>query len=240
VAFDFPNSPTTGQIYQPTGGPLWQYDGEKWKGGQVAGPQKEQFFDVSGLTQKDIPVPAWAKHCRITGSIFVSAAAYVQMRVSVDGSTFIAGASDYTNNAPTHTSTGQVFGSVAQATASAFILSSSADIATIPINFTTEINVARPSTSAILFVKSYSRVYLAASTLVTAWYGGWVNAAPMGSVLVAKALRILLNTGSFAAGSTLHVEWLGDDAQIPTQNAIPDAPSDGQKYVRRNGAWVVA
>ena len=30
MAFDFPNSPTVGQRFQPVGGPSWQWDGTTW------------------------------------------------------------------------------------------------------------------------------------------------------------------------------------------------------------------
>jgi hypothetical protein len=35
--FDFPNSPSVGQVYQPAGGPSWQWDGTVWKSYQTNG-----------------------------------------------------------------------------------------------------------------------------------------------------------------------------------------------------------
>lgn len=39
MSFDFPASPTTGQVYSPAGGISYKWDGEKWKGGVLAGLQ---------------------------------------------------------------------------------------------------------------------------------------------------------------------------------------------------------
>lgn len=46
---DFPNSPTTGQIFQPiAGGPAWRFDGTKW-GAQGAPLPYLVGFDVPGI-----------------------------------------------------------------------------------------------------------------------------------------------------------------------------------------------
>lgn len=37
MAFDFPSAPSTGQVYQPAGGPSWQWDGAVWKSYQTSG-----------------------------------------------------------------------------------------------------------------------------------------------------------------------------------------------------------
>src|SRR4051794_14127078 len=97
--FDFPTSPATGTISNG-----YQWDGEKWLGGSgAATPVTEQHFDVSGLVTLNIPIPSWAKAAQLIGSCFVGVAGgYVTLRVSDDGTTFKAGASDYAATGPIH------------------------------------------------------------------------------------------------------------------------------------------
>ena len=89
MALKFPDSPTTGQTFT-SGGVTYMWNGYGWVGGGVAQQPTEQFFDLSGLAYLDIPVPTWAKHCILNGNAFVVAGSYVLMRVSTDGTTFLA------------------------------------------------------------------------------------------------------------------------------------------------------
>lgn len=45
MAIDFPNSPTTGQIYT-VGGRSWQYDGEKWAIVDPYVNAQNQLYDI--------------------------------------------------------------------------------------------------------------------------------------------------------------------------------------------------
>ena len=235
MAFDFPATPTTGQIYQPAGGPFWQYDGEKWKGGAIAGPQKEQFFDVSGKSSQDVAVPTWAKIARITASILSTTTnASVQLRISGDGTTFAGTVSDYNSAGPFHNAGTPTYSTVVPVNAGAIQLSVPVDNLNIPHTVSAQISLQRPTTADVFGYRVHSSNYHSVGANHTGWYNGYVNTSATTSLTV-KALRFLFPVAK--GSSYINVEWLGDDAQMPTQNAIPDAPSDGGEYVRVNGVW---
>jgi hypothetical protein len=239
VAFDFPASPSQGQIYAPTGGPAYQWDGEKWKGGQPSGPQTEQFFDASGLANVDIQVPTWAKGVEITGNTMSASGTYPVLRVSMDGTTFLAGATDYSNVGPIHNTGSSGYAVAALATGDHIQLGLNSDVPTFPQLFTANMTLVRPTTSTSYHLKNYLSLFqsLAANQYRTYWNTGEVRNA---TGLAIKALRVLCNGGTFNAGSWVRVKWLGDAAQVPISNAIPDSPHDGGHYVRQNGLWVRA
>jgi hypothetical protein len=222
---------------------LWAWDGEKWKGGAIAGPQKEQFLDLSGLTQKDITVPTWAKGCKITLAVTAALAGTgaIYVRASVDGTTFLSGASDYVIAAPYHLA-GEASGSTgfhtqAQVNVSSWPLTYGTDNVSLAQIATVDLTLVRATTSDVFTfaAKGTGLHNTSAIGFATTWHQGYLSAAASGSALTIKALRFI--TVQADPGSYIHIKWLGDDAQIPTQNAIPDAPSDGGEYVRVNGVW---
>jgi hypothetical protein len=235
--FDFPASPATGDVYAPTGGPAYQWDGEKWKGGQPSGPQTEQMFDASGFANVDIPVPTWAKAVEITGNTMSANGTYPVLRVSMDGTTFLAGASDYSNVGPIHRSGTASYNIVALTTGDHIQLGLNSDSVILTQLFTTNMTLVRASTSVYYHFKNYLSYFqsAAANQYSTYWNTGEVRNA---TGLAIKALRVLCNGGTFNAGSWVRVKWLGDAAQVPISNAIPEAPNDGGYYLRRNGVWV--
>ncbi len=237
MAFDFPASPTNGQVYAPSGGPAYQWDGEKWKGGQPSGPQTEQFFDASGLTNVDIAVPTWAKAVEITGNTISATGTYPVLRVSMDGTTFLAGASDYSNVGPIHRSGTASYNIVALAIGDHIQLGLNSDSVILTQLFNANMTLVRASTSVYYHFKIYLSYFqsAAANQYSTYWNTGEVRNA---TGLAIKALRVLCNGGTFNAGSWVRVKWLGDAAQVPISNAIPDAPMDGGNYVRKNGLWL--
>lgn len=237
MAFDFPSSPTSGQIYTPTGGPAYQWDGEKWRGGQPSGPQTEQFFDCSGLTVQDIVVPTWARAAHIEGSIYVNQQNWILLRVSEDGTTFKAGTSDYGIAGPMHYSGTSGYAAQAGANISGMWFTQSGDTPGFAHQFTADIDVARPAGTSYFVMRSYAHSYDSATAgkSSTFWLFSYPNA---NTVTQLKALRILLGlAGSFGAGSWIRVKWFGNDAQVPISNAIADAPSDNGEYTRVNGIW---
>ena len=240
--FDFPASPTTGQVYAPTGGPAYQWDGEKWKGGQPSGPVTEQDFDVSGLAYKDLAVPTWAKQARLTVNMRnTTGNIYVALRVSVDGVNYLAGAADYANAGPYHQTAGPTpYLTQPVQTGSAFILTIGGDNFAIPHKVTGTIDVTRPNTSTTLAYQGQGVSYnnTANQGWATNQIGGYVATASLGSALSLKGLRLLAMGGTYGPGSSIHVEWLGDAASVPISNAIADAPNDQGRYVRSGNAWV--
>jgi hypothetical protein len=235
--YDFPTSPTVGQA---ANGYVWS--GQAWMGGLGnAGPVTEQYFDLSGLALIDIPVPTWAKLAQVDLYVW-QAATQVVLRMSTDGTTFLAGASDYASGGPLHNSGSSAYSSVAVAAGNLINVDVQGDSAALPRQIALDIALTRPDTAKTIAVKGYVKVLdsAAASLTRTYWPYGYASNTALGSALALKALRFLTNSGAvLGAGSWLKVKWLGDSNAIPQTNAIADAPSDGQKYARRNGAWVV-
>jgi hypothetical protein len=239
VAFDFPASPTNGTV---SNGYTWSAAADMWVGGPgVSGPVTEQTFDPVGLVNLDIPVPSWAKGVTIDGSVYTTGAAAVVMRVSFDGTTFGAGASDYNNAAAQHSTGTQGYAGLATTANNFMYVSVNADSVIVPQNFSAEMNLTRPNSSALFHLKTYTKMYDSAATQQyrTWWGNSAVMPALSGTNLAIKAIRILHGTSgvAFPAGSFVRVKWLGDSAAIPATNAISDAPSDGNEYVRVNNIW---
>jgi hypothetical protein len=242
MGFNFPAAPIQGEVFQPAGGPAWMWDGEKWRGGGIAGPQKEQLFDISGLTQKDITVPTWAKSMQFTMYAYIPApTTTIGMRVSSDGTTFFAGASDYSSySAPVHNTGTLAYATSASTIGSSILLTASGDnLAAVPATISGDMQLVRlGAASTIMIFKAWAKwADSAAGTLHRNWQTwGWPSSSL--SLAQIKALRFFSTNGAaFAAGSSLHIRWIGDDAQMPVSNAIPEAPNDGKAYVRRNGVW---
>ena len=53
MAFDFPNNPTTGQVFTQ-GNRSWRYDGEKWVVLNEAANQQNQLYDIMVLMNMDV------------------------------------------------------------------------------------------------------------------------------------------------------------------------------------------
>ena len=232
MAFDFPTSPTVGQVVNG-----YSWDGEKWKGGQIAGPQKEMFIDYSGLSVVDVAVPTWAKSCKVTAVIQPTSAGALYVRASCDGTTFLAGASDYAYNGPYHQMTGSQYLTVAITASSFWPLSGGSDNTTVPAIVTAEISLQRSNDAHFAF-RTQGVSHHTTTAYMTNWYTGYLPGSVTGGALTIKALRFYNLTGK--PGSYIHIKWLGDDAQIPISNAIPDSPMNGKAYVRVNGNWVDA
>ena len=239
MAFDFPTSPANGDV---SNGYTYSTAAGAWLGGPgMAAPTTQQFFDLTGLSQIDILVPSWAKGVQINGSVLFSNANLAQLRVSFDGTTFAAGASDYQNVGGSHATGSGGWANNTLAAGSAISLTLSSDSLTLPQNFNVEMNLLRPNASGYFHSKSYSHTY--DSNAVNGYRQHWWSGNPqvaLSTALAIKALRVFPGNagGTFVAGSWLKVTWLGDNAQIPQSNAIAEAPQDGKFYRRRNGLWV--
>lgn len=87
---------------------------------------KSQNFDVTGFSTIDVPVPATAKMAKLSGSIKLSATGGVALRWSTDGSTFPAGAGDYSEAGFYHQAGTGGYGTQAVANVSGWNLTPSA------------------------------------------------------------------------------------------------------------------
>lgn len=241
--FDFPATPAPGEVYTPANGPSYQWDGEKWKGGGQAREPDEQFFDLSGLTQRDIVVPTWAKGVQLIGSVFVLASAGAMLRVSADGTNFFTGASDYIYAGSALNTGTALYQSVAQATGAGMYLCLAGDNTAVAQQFDAVLNVVRDNAAGQVFtLKADGRGRDAGATILyRGWHGtGFVQTATT-SALALKALRVLMSSGgAFGPGSWLRVKWLGDTGQLKVGTSVPDANTDGKLYGRKDNAWIEA
>ncbi|MET0166185.1 MAG: hypothetical protein ABW318_14420 [Vicinamibacterales bacterium] len=237
--FEFPSSPTLGQSANG-----YVYDGTGWLGGglSMAGPITEEFFDMSGKTQQDVTVPAWAKGVEIVASIIPPAAANnaLAVRVSADGMTFPAGANDYAVAAPYHVSAPTAsFATQAAANRDSLTLGIGGTTTALPHLVDAFLTLERKLTSEGFTARAYSRAQDATAGSSTAWHYSYVQGATLGSALRVAALRFFLWSagGTMGNGSFLKVKWHGPATDLPRTNAIPEAPSTGGEYVRVNGVW---
>lgn len=238
AAFDFPSSPTTGQVFTQNG-VTFVWNGYAWIGNaQQAGPQTEQLFDLSGKATLDIAVPSWAKAAALEISAFPPNGAYIGMRLSADGTTFFSGASDYRLVGPQHFTGTAAFTKADVTPVTEIQLSLVSQDAAIATSVTAQLSVSRASTALTFGLKNYSKTFgLATTQLFSTWWGHQYLMPAVTTALTIKALRIYSSTGTFGAGSWVQVNWIGDSAAIPTGNAIADAPQDNGEYVRVNGIW---
>jgi len=233
--FDFPASPAVGDVSNG-----YVFNGVGWSGGPAIPTPTEQFFICDGMATLDVQVPAWAKGCEINGAIYISNTAYLMARVSMDGTTFLAGASDYIYSGAQHNSQGgaSAYITYAGAGTTGFTLSATGNNGAYPINVNAEMILARALSTQYITSKSYAKNYnsTASAGYLTYWSQDLLGGAPMGSGLQVKALRFLLTSGNFGPGSWLRIKWLG--GEVPqTNGTVPEAPADGWQYTRVNGVW---
>jgi hypothetical protein len=237
--FDFPANPAIGDASNG-----YIFNGVGWAGGPIASTPTEQFFDLSGLTTKDVVVPAWAKHVEIEGCVYISVGTVAPIvQISADGTTFLAGAANYAYGGSVLNSGTGAHQQVPTNTTMGLWLSFLGDNATgaMPHLFTADLQLVRGNSSPNLFtMKSYAKSYdsAAANLYRSSFIHAYVAAAAT-TALAIKALRFTLNAaGSFNPGSWIKVKWLGAASDIPQSNAVGEAPQTGKTFGRRNSAWI--
>jgi hypothetical protein len=171
---------------------------------------KEQSFVADGKAQQDILVPAGAKMCQLIGVCFNATAAINQvgLRMSLDGTTFLAGATDYSVGGGTHATGSGGYQNIVSASASFVPLTGAGDLVQPPFNFSTEVNLTRPTLTTYFGLKSFGQSYhsAAANLIMHQWMLG--HSAPATS-LVVKALRLIMAYGgNFGVNSTINARWM--------------------------------
>jgi len=226
MAMDFPASPTNGQTYTYAG-ITYTWNGYGWIGGALGSAGvisdapadgndyvrvnnvwrmvKQTLTPAAGASTVDVAVPSWASMVDIDGSCYCNGAPVMQMRVSADGTTFLAGATDYNSAGPYHVGvTPGTFGGQLVASAAVMTITNVNDVIGSPIIFRISMNVARNTVSQHYTNKGYSMVYNMAQQFVTGWQHA--NTVPATGLRLA-ALRFLTTT-TFIAGSQIHLRWL--------------------------------
>ena len=228
MAMDFPASPTNGQTYTYAG-ITYTWNGYGWIGGALGGgimdaPSdggeyvrvngvwrlKSQSFNLDGLAQQDIAVPAGARQVTLTGSVMVPLITAPILRVSGDGSTFIAGATDYVlGSQPSHFSGTNGYSTQPTANLSSWSLANTHEHGTLPAQFTANVQLVKAA-NAYFTMNSYGKSFASATTLLflTWWFYGYVTNATLTSLTALKALRVAPSAGAFGVGSSLGVLWV--------------------------------
>ena len=173
---------------------------------------KEQGFVLDGKTAQDIIVPATAKMLTLTGSLMIPSAALQTpiLRVSFDGTTFMAGASDYQWAPwPQHLTGTAAYAAQATTPSAHLPLTPPHDHATLPATFTADMNVAKAG--SYFWMKAYSKGYYSATTNLfeTFWQSGYVNNAAATAATQIKAIRLLMGSvgAAFGASSYVSARW---------------------------------
>jgi len=231
MAMDFPTSPALNQTYTYAG-ITYTWNGYGWIGGALGSaavisdaPQdggeytrvnglwrlKEQNFNVGNSAYQDIFVPANVKMCQLNGAALAPAASanQVGLRVSYDGTTFAAGASDYNMGGGGHDAGTNGFVNIPGAAVSFIPLTATSDNAAYVHNFTAEIVLARADTSSYFGCKVYGSNFN--SSAVALHRHQWLNGFPAaaGSNLAIKALRLFMAYGgNFGVSAYINVRWM--------------------------------
>jgi Chaperone of endosialidase len=236
VAFDFPQNPTVGQKAY---GYTW--NGYGWAGGPgQAATVTEQFFDVTGLSSKDIPVPSWAKGVVIEGRIYHPNATpgVPVLYVSTDGTTFHTAASDYVYEGPYHNVASPFYGTVGN-TAAAYAPLTTGNghaNASVPFVFRVDMGLAR-SAGQLLSWRTYTSAWVdtGARQSEANWFQSYLNATGAGNTI--KIIRIVVSNLVWGSNSWVKVRWTGDSAALPVPSGIADAPNDAFVYLRGQNSW---
>jgi len=200
---DIPQSNAPGEAPQ-TGGEYVRVNGI-WR-------LKSQTLVLDGATQVGVPVavPTNARAVKFSGSINIgnnAASLSASMRWSVDGTTFPAGAADYSYS-------GSYFGSVAgpaalpSATASYALMTISSASANCPVKFDGSLQLSRTGTQ-LLLGKCYSTSLQSGNHyqgLIQFWAAGAAFNPP--TVLKALSFGAHGNAVTLAADSYVDLEWV--------------------------------
>jgi hypothetical protein len=169
---------------------------------------KQTVLPAAGTTNVDVAVPSWAKMAEINGSAYIGAgSAALVMQLSGDGTTFLAGNSDYNVGGPNHIINPGTFATAPHVAQPFMNLSGTHTEPTVPITFKSILNVARPNTGVYFICKTYAQTFnvTASAQYATNWFYSNAVAPALGTQL--KALRIYPSF-PFTAGSQLHFRWL--------------------------------
>ena len=269
MGFNFPSTPSTGQIYTPAGGPTFQYNGAAWQSVtqgipvmvyvsdvppvspalgqlwwdsdsgntfiwftdtdssqwvQISGAiatqapidggeyvmrngvwrLKSQSYDMTGQSTLVILVPTWGpKQARLTGSIYIADAnAYLFMQISVDGTNFISGATEYQWGGFYNRSASGYTVAALQGT-NTWYLTNASDNPALPLTIDTYVTLI-PNPSSIVTYTTRGSTYHSTAGYIDAFLQGYVTSA----IASVKILRLLTYAGFIPTRGVVTVEWL--------------------------------
>lgn len=232
MAFDFPTSPTNGQV---SNGYTW--NGTLWAGGPgIASAPGEQFIDLGGRGSVDIDVPDWAKFAEISGSVWpLATTSYLMMQWSTDGTTFYAGTSYQLMGGITHAITGGYVTQAAGAAPAIYVTYPRTNL-NVPHTFACAFNLEAAVGNQLFAARSEMQAFDNAAGGSQFIWSGYLNVVVVpGRIKKIRLLGYPLPSPIFPVNSVVKIKWSG--IAVPTSNAIPEAPQDGGEYVRVNGVW---
>jgi hypothetical protein len=174
---------------------------------------KSQSADLGGRNFYDMLVPDWGpRMARLTVNVFPSMIQDTGLRLSTDGTTYPAGASDYATAGFFHGS-GAAAPGIAMAVEAIrphFLMTVSPDLATLPARVQGLVGLTRPTAGSYFTYHGHGSSLVTAATvrLANNFIQGWSAAAGYGTALTLKGLRIFPTAGTWLPGSSSTVEWL--------------------------------
>jgi hypothetical protein len=241
VASDMPpSSPAHGQLwYETDSGLLFMYynDGNTAQWVQVSAPASglldapvdgkeyvrvngiwrmtKETVDLAGATQgapKIVSVPLWAKFFRLTGEVWQAQSGFLNMQYSIDGTTWVNGASDYQTGGFVHNTGSSGYANYVISGTSAYILTLSGDNLLLSQSFNVRGSVGARGTTGGVYgaIDIESSVFDAQATTQMRHFvaRGYINVAVAPTVRV-QMLRFFpsYSPAGFVAGSQMTVEW---------------------------------
>ena len=168
--------------------------------------QQSRTFDLNGVTNLDIFVPAHARFALIDGFVFNPAG--IGVRVSFDGVNYPAGASDYQIAGGSHNTGTSGFVTNALTSGSLMSLTVAGDSVALAHSFDAKVLLKRVTTGQLFSSHTYARAYNSAAAMQyrSWWATSNLTLAASGSNLAVNALR-LTGVTPMANGSYVTVRW---------------------------------
>jgi hypothetical protein len=213
---NMPEAPTDGAIYGRRGSDSsWQVatgtftdapsDSAEYVRINGVWRAKAQSFDVGGLASKDITVPTTAKRMRLNVVLWTASSQQSNLLVSGDGTTFPTGASDYTIAGFQHQTGNSTFTAQTAIALNRIPIAAASNSSVVPVVAEVHMAVAKGGAFAGRLMASN---YDTTSTIhyMHRFYSFYVNHA-LGSVTTLKAVRLSVDSGTWASASTIEVQW---------------------------------
>ena len=231
MAFDFPSSPTNGDVFI-SAGVSYTWNGYAWIGGQTgAGPDapsdggeytrvngiwrlKSQSIPLDGKNTQELIVPAGAKMMLLRGAIYPATAAMtsVAAQVSIDGTNWLSTATSYHYGGLVHY-TGTLGYSTIPASNSSFLyLAINQDQANVPLMFDARCQTVRYANGAgdpwMNFITSAGLSAPATTQMMHTVHRAYVMGIAAGPLDIKKYLFFLAAGQNFGTSSVLNAEWI--------------------------------
>jgi hypothetical protein len=167
---------------------------------------KEQTFDLNGLAEQNVVVPAGAKLVVMNGRFLMGDVNPnpLALRVSLDGSTFLVGATDYYGGFPEYLS-GPGYQLATMGTTDFIFMSNNHSVTSASIQFDGQLIITAPVGSVCSYMGNSRSI--SSNGYTTSWPYGYVNMSASATSI--KSLKVFAPDGSVGlVGSRLNVRWI--------------------------------